>query len=71
MDEPIELIVEEGPRGSVSYVGFVVGETADKVALVSYIAPRKKMPPAVTISKARITERTRMVPQRKREPVAV
>lgn len=53
----VELIVEDGPRGRVEYAGFVIGETDDRIALVPYIAPGKKLPPAATISKSRIVER--------------
>ena len=63
----VEMIVEQGPRGQVTYSGFVVGETEQKVALVPYMAAGKRLPPAVTISKSRIVERVRLVPQRKRE----
>lgn len=61
----IELIVEETLRGRVEYVGHVVSETEDKVALVTYIAPGKRLPEAVTISKSRIAERHQLVKRRK------
>lgn len=53
----VELIIEDGPRGRIEYAGFVISETDERVALVSYIAPGKRLPPAVTISKSRIAER--------------
>lgn len=66
----IELIVEETPRGLVEYVGHVVSETKDKVALVTYIAPGKKLPEAVTISKSRIAERHQLVKRAKAKVAA-
>lgn len=41
----------------MEYAGFVISETDERIALVPYIAPGKKLPPAATISKSRIVER--------------
>lgn len=61
----IEMIVEETPNGRVEYVGHVVSETDDKIALVSYIAQGKRLPEAVTITKSRISERHQLVKRAK------
>ncbi len=52
----IELIVEQGSRENITYVGFVARETDDQVVLVFYDAQRSK-PPFFAIKKDRILER--------------
>lgn len=52
----IELIVEEGSRENITYVGFVTRETDDMVVLVFHNAERSK-PPFFAIKKDRIIER--------------